>query len=75
MSLDPNASTRPEPPKCATCEGAKKNQQVAEVVGNEAGDRSIEIVPMGGGNHMVTTFDGNGKEIGTWHVDASGQQR
>ena len=37
-----------------------------------AGDRSIEVFTNNKGNMMVTTFDGGGNEIGTWHLGADG---
>ena len=76
MSLGPNASLA-EPPKCATCDGDKKDQQMAAASSNKtyvngAGDRSIEVFTNNKGNMMVTTFDGGGNEIGTWHLGADG---
>ena len=81
MSVNPNASPSDDPAKCTTCNGKKKdeNVQVAAASKNETfemhGGGSVNVFTANTGHMTVTTFDGGGNELDTYHLDAAGNQK
>ena len=79
MSVNPNAPMG-DPPKCTTCDGDKKdkNVQVAGMKSEEfpmAGGHSVNVLTTNTGSMIVTTYDAEGLETGTYHLDKNGFQQ
>ena len=79
MSINPNASVE-ESPKCTTCDGKKKNENV-QVAGMKSeefpmrGGESVNVLTTNTGSMIVTTYDKEGIETGTYNLDKNGFQQ